>query len=312
MKPRFLIGRLLQALLTLFVISILAFAVPRLVPGDPALQVLGPLNATPENIAIVRARMGLDQSLLGQYLDFVSGAATFNFGESLRSGESVSQQLLDAMVPSLAIVLLSMLLSTLAAIPLGIYAAVKRNRVGDHLVRFFGVVAYATPAFLAGLGLVLIFSVQLEVLPVQGYGQGFAGHAQSLVLPVVTVSLAVTPLLVRTLRIALINSLSQDFVEAARARGLSGRRVLYRHALRVSLLPTVTLIGLSIGGALSFTVVVENVFSIPGLGTLLVDSVNNRDYTVIQALVIMFAVVTLLASLLTDLVYSVLDPRIRL
>lgn len=309
---RYLVGRLVQALVTLFVISILAFAVPRLVPGDPALQVLGPLNSTPENIAIVRARMGLDQPLISQYFDFVSGAATFNFGESLRSGDSVSQTLLDAMVPSLAIVLLSMLLSTLVAIPFGIYAAVRRNRTGDHIVRFFGVIAYATPAFLAGLVLVLIFSVQLAALPVQGYGQGFAEHVQSLVLPVVTVSLAVTPLLVRTLRIALINSLSQDFVEAARARGLSGRRVLYRHALRVSLLPTVTLIGLAIGGALSFTVVVENVFSIPGLGTLLVDSVNNRDYTVIQALVIMFAVVTLLASLLTDLVYSVLDPRIRL
>lgn len=309
---RYLLGRLVQALVTLFVISILAFAVPRLVPGDPALQVLGPLNSTPENVAIVRDRMGLDQPLLSQYFDFVWGAVRFNFGESLRSGDSVSQSLLDALVPSLAIVLLSMLLSTLVAIPFGIYAAVRRNRAGDHIVRFFGVVAYATPAFLAGLVLVLIFSVQLEVLPVQGYGQGFAEHVQSLVLPVVTVSLAVTPLLVRTLRIALITSLSQDFVEAARARGLSGRRVLYKHALRVSLLPTVTLIGLSIGGALSFTVVVENVFSIPGLGTLLVDSVNNRDYTVIQALVIMFAVVTLLASLLTDLVYSVLDPRIRL
>lgn len=309
---RYLLGRLVQALVTLFVISILAFAVPRLVPGDPALQVLGPLNSTPENIAIVRDRMGLDQPLISQYFDFVWGAVRFNFGESLRSGDSVSQSLLDALVPSLAIVLLSMLLSTLVAIPFGIYAAVRRNRAGDHIVRFFGVVAYATPAFLAGLVLVLIFSVQLAVLPVQGYGQGFAEHVQSLVLPVVTVSLAVTPLLVRTLRIALITSLSQDFVEAARARGLSGRRVLYKHALRVSLLPTVTLIGLSIGGALSFTVVVENVFSIPGLGTLLVDSVNNRDYTVIQALVIMFAVVTLLASLLTDLVYSVLDPRIRL
>ena len=309
---RVLLSRLGQALVTLFVISILAFAVPRLVPGDPALQVLGPLNATPENVARVRSAMGLDHSLVSQYLSFVSGALKFDFGSSLRTGEPVAPTMLTAMVPSLVIVLLSMLLSTLVTIPLGVFAAVKRNRAGDHAVRFLSVLAYASPAFLAGLLLVLIFSIRIPIFPVQGYGEGLAGHAQSLVLPVITVSLAITPLLVRTLRLALIQTLSQDFVEAARSRGLSGRRVLYKHALRVSLLPTVTLIGLGIGGALSFTVVIENVFSIPGLGTLLIQSVNNRDYTVIQALVVVFAGVTLLASLVTDMIYSVLDPRIRL
>jgi peptide/nickel transport system permease protein len=312
MPVRYLLGRLLQALATLFIVSVLAFLVPRLVPGDPALQVLGPLNFTPEKVAAVRAQMGLDQPMLQQYAHFLGGALHFDFGESLRTKDPVAPTMLDALVPSLAIVLLSIMLAVLIAVPLGVYAAVKRNRAGDHTVRFLGVVGYATPSFLVGLVLVLVFSVNLAVLPVQGYGEGFVGHLQSLVLPVVTVAFAITPLFVRTLRSALINTLTTDFIEAARARGLSGQRVLYRHALRVSLLPTVTLIGLSIGGALSFTVVVENIFSIPGLGRLLVDSVNNRDYTVIQALILMFAGATLLSSLITDLLYCLLDPRIRL
>ncbi|GAB3616424.1 ABC transporter permease [Okibacterium endophyticum] len=310
--PRYLLGRALQAVLTLFVISILAFAVPRLVPGDPAEMILGPGNATPERIAALRGQLGLDRPVVEQYLDFVGGAVRFDFGDSLTSQGTVSEQLGERLGPSVFLVLYASLVAVVLALPLGVLAARYRNRAADHLVRLVGTVCYAAPPFLSGLVLVLIFSVHLRIFPVLGYGEGFGDRLASLTLPAITVGITLAPLLVRTLRAAMLETLSQDFIEAARSRGLSERRVVFKHALRNSMLPTVTLLGLSIGASLSFTVIVENVFSIPGLGTLLVGSVNGRDYPMIQALIMTFAAAVLLSSLLTDLVCSALDPRIRL
>ncbi len=308
---RYVIGRLLQGVLVLLAISVLAFAMTRLVPGDPALVILGAERATPQAIAEVHRQLGLDRPLVDQYLSFMWGALRLDFGDSLRSRQAVSSVLWPSLWPSLLLVLYATVLAVLAAVPLGVVAATRRNRAADHAIRFGGTLSYATPPFLCGLLLVLIFAVQLGWFPVQGYGSGVAGRLQSLTLPAVTVALWIAPQLVRTLRSGMLDTLGRDFIEAARARGLSGRRVLLKHALRNSLLPTITVLGLSVGVLLSWTVVVENVFSIPGLGSLLVTSVGDRDYPVIQGLVLVFAAVVVISNLITDLIYVVVDPRIR-
>lgn len=303
-------SRLRQAAVTLLLISVLAFAVPRLVPGDPAQLALGPL-ATPASLAQLRAQMGLDNPPVQQYFNFIFGALHLDFGVSLRSGQSATSTIAASLGPSLLLVGMALVFATTLAIPLGVLAAVRHNRTADHVVRLVGTVCYALPSFLVGLALILVFSVNFPLFPVQGYGDSLSAHVWSLVLPASTLALALSPLFIRTLRAAMLHSLSQDYVEAARARGLSSRRVVARHALRNSLLPTVTLIGLSVGASLSLSVVVENVFSIPGLGSLLVQSVNYRDYPVIQGLIVTFAVLVLISSFITDLTYRALDPRIQ-
>jgi peptide/nickel transport system permease protein len=309
---RYLLGRLLQAIVILWVISVLAFLLTRLIPGDPARIILGTQHVTAANLAVLRHELGLDRPLLTQYLRFLGGAVHFDFGDSISLRQPVSSVLGPRIWASLWLVGYSCLIAVIVIVPLGLIAAVRRNRLADHVIRLGSTLGYATPAFLSGLLLILIFSLKLGLFPVEGYGSGFVGHLRSLTLPAITVAFSAAPPLLRTLRSGLLDTLSQDFVEAARARGLSGRRVLWKHALRNSLLPTLTVLGLSIGTLLSWTLIVENVFSIPGLGSLLVTSVMNRDYPVVQALVIVFAGAVVLSSLMTDLLYVVVDPRIRL
>lgn len=309
---RYVLWRLAQAVLVLFAVSVLAFAIVRLVPGDPALLILGPQNATPERVAELNHQLGLDQSLVDQYGDFIGGVFALDPGESIRSGRSVAELIVPRLGPSVLLLVYACLITALVVVPLGIIAAVRRNRPADHFIRLGGTISYAMPAFLTGLLLVLIFSVSLGLFPVEGYGEGFFGHIHSLTLPAITVALSIAPALMRTLRSGMIETLSQDFIEAARARGFSNRRVLVKHALTNSVLPTITVLGLSVGWLLSSAVIVEVVFSIPGLGTLLVSSVSDRDYPVIQGLIMIFATAVVLSSLVTDLVYRMIDPRIRL
>jgi len=308
---RYIIVRLLQALLTLLLIATLAFALTRLVPGNPARIALGG-QASPASVAALEHKLGLDQPLLSQYLHFIGNAVRLEFGESIHEREPVSTVVGRALAPSLWLVVYALIISVLAVIPLAMLAAVKRNRPADHLVRLGSTLGYATPAFLTGLILTLVFSLELGWFPVEGYGEGVGGHLQSLTLPAITVALAFAPLVLRTLRAGVIDALGREFMEAATGRGLKRRRVLFRHALRNGMLPALTILGLSVGAILSWAVVVENVFSIPGLGSLLVNSVGYRDYPVIQALVLVFAGCVVLVSLVTDLLYLRVDPRIRL
>jgi peptide/nickel transport system permease protein len=309
---RYVLGRLLQALLTLLVISTLAFALTRLVPGDPARLILGPDHSTRANLALLHHELGLDGSLFSQYFHFLTGAAHLDFGESIHFHQPVSHALVPELWPSLWLVLYSCAISVLMVVPLALIAATHRNRVADHAIRFASTVGYAAPTFLIGLVLILVFSVNLGWLPVAGYGTGFMGHLRSLTLPALTIALSFAPFLLRTLRSGLLDTLGREFVEAARSRGLSARRVLMKHTMRNSILPTLTILGISVGALLSANVIVENVFSIPGLGTLLITSVNARDYPMIQALVVLFAAAVVISNLVTDLLYVVIDPRIRL
>ena len=308
---RFLRTRLLEVIPVLIGITLAAFAIIHLVPGDPARIVLGS-RATPAAIADLHAQFGLDRSLPAQYWDFVKGATTFSFGDSFQFRQSVSDVIGPRILPSLFLISYALVVALLIAVPLAIVSALRRDRWADHLVRLFTTTTFAMPSFWLGLLLALIFALRLRLLPTSGYGDTPLEHFKSLTLPAVTVALWISAPLLRSLRTSLIDNLDAEYTEAARARGLSEWRVVFMHVLRNSAISTVTLLSLMVGVLLSGTVVVENVFSIPGLGSLLVGSVTARDFPVVQALTLLFGSTVVLVSLLTDVVYAAIDPRVRL
>lgn len=269
-------------------------------------------RATDEAIAILRDQLGLDKPLFQQYIDFVSNAIRLEFGTSLTLRTDIGSLIGERARNSARLLVYSIIVSLLIAVPLAILAAVKRNRPADHLVRMFTTITFAMPAFWTGLLLVLIFSIRLNIFPTSGLGEGWIELTLSLTLPAITIGFYLAPVLLRSLRASLTETLSAEFVEAARARGLSERRVLFKHVLRNSLIAMITVLGVNIGFLISGAVVVENVFSIPGLGSLMVTSIISRDYPVIVALTLVFAVIVIVVNLLVDLSYAILDPRIRL
>lgn len=292
-------------------VLLVSFLIIRLIPGDPVQLMLG-INATPEAVAQVESNLGLDQSLGGQLVSFATGSVTLDFGDSIIRGTSVRELIFARIAPSLYLILGSVLVAVLLAVPLGVLSAVRRNQPADHVVRLVSMVAFAMPSFWLGLMLALLLGLKLDLLPVSGYHEGVAGVLESMALPSITLGLYLAPMLLRTLRTTLIEALGSEYVEAAHARGLSPRRVIGLHALRTSLIPLVTVLSINVGFLISGTVVVENVFQIPGLGSLLVQSVLSRDYPVIQGLVFVFGVMVIVINLLADVAYSLIDPRVRL
>ncbi|HVQ57360.1 MAG TPA: ABC transporter permease [Solirubrobacterales bacterium] len=307
----YVLRRFLQAIPVLFGITLAAFFLIQLVPGDPARIVLG-AQATPSAVATLNAQLGLDQPLFQQYLDFVTGALTLDFGESITQKTSIGPLLGERIPVTFFLLLYSVAIAIVVAVPLAVISALRRNRAADHGIRLFSMVTFAMPSFLLGLLLILAFSLNLGWLPTSGYGEGFVGHLRSLTLPAITVGLYLAPILLRTLRVGIIETLGAEYVEAARARGISERRVVLKHVLRNSLVSTVTVLGLNIGFLLSGLVIIENVFALPGLGSELVSSVVNRDYPTVQALALLFGVAVVAINLATDLLYAALDPRVRL
>jgi peptide/nickel transport system permease protein len=307
----YLLKRAVQAIPVLIGISLAAFVLIHLVPGDPAKIILGS-KATPEAVATLNEQLGLDRSLPTQYLDFITGAIHLDFGESITQKTSVSSIIQPRMLVTFWLMLYAVAVSIVVAVPLAVISALRRNRPADHGIRLFTMLTFAMPSFLLGLLLILFFSLELGWFPTSGYGEGAGGHFRSLTLPAVTVGLYLAPILLRTLRVGIIESLGTEYVEAARARGLSERRIVLKHVLRNSLVSTVTVLGLNIGFLLSGLVIIENVFSLPGLGSELVSSIVSRDYPTIQALTLVFGVAVVAINLLTDLAYAALDPRVRL
>jgi peptide/nickel transport system permease protein len=308
---RYLGVRLGQAVAIILVVSFGSFLLLHLAPGDPARIALGN-RVTPQSLVYERQRLGLDHTLIGQYWNFVSGLFRGHFGQAMSVQQSVGSLLGPSLLVSLLLILYALVLALLISLPLGVLAAVRSGRISDHIVRVIAMVAFAAPPFVVAILLILGFSLKLRIFPPSGYGQGFANHLGSLTLPAIVLALYVSPILLRSLRSSLVQTLESDFVETARARGFSELRVLYRHVLRNSLMPTVTLLGITAGFLLSYTVVVENIFSIPGLGSLLVTSVEHRDYHVLQALTVVFAGLVVSANLIADLTYRRIDPRVRL
>ena len=308
---KYTLARLVHALPVLFSISVGSFILIHLVPGDPARIALGP-HAPLSEVAELKRQLGLDRPLIDQYLSFLGGAVKLSFGESLTYREPVRGLITARLGMTFLLMAYSLVLSVAITVPLAVLAAVKRERLADHAIRLVGMAFFVMPWFWLGLLLALIFGLELGWLPTGGYASGIGGAIRSLTLPALTLALAMAPLFLRSLRASIILTLDSGFVEAARARGLSDRRILYRHVLRNASISTVTLIGITIGGLVSGTVVVEQVFALHGLGPLLVSSVSARDFPTIQGIVLVMAATVVAINLLTDLAYAAIDPRVRL
>jgi peptide/nickel transport system permease protein len=307
----YLARRALHALLVLFVVTLAAFLLIHLVPGDPVRITLG-AHAPPDAVRRVRHELGLDRSLAAQFGSFLSGIPRGDFGTSINTQRPVGEIILPRILPSVFLLVYGTLISLVVAVPLGIFSALYRNRPADHSIRVVATVGLAMPSFWFALLLVEVFSLRLGLFPVSGYGKGFLGHLESLTLPAITIGIYLAPLIIRTLRSSLIETLSADFITSARARGFAETRVIGKHALRNALIATITILAINIGYLISGSVVIENVFGIPGLGSLLVSAIQMRDFPTVSALTLLFGALVILVNLLADLSYAVVDPRIRL
>ena len=306
---RYALARLLNGLWSLAAVLVAGFLVIRLIPGDPVVQMLG-INAKPETVAIVKADLGLDRPIWSQFVSFIGNAARGDFGTSIVKKVPVSSVIGGRIVTSVELVAFAVLLSLLAALPIGVLAAVRRGRLADSAVRFGSMVALAMPSFWLGLMLILLFGLRLEVLPVGGMRPGLGGAIQSLLLPAFTVACYLAPQLIRALRSALIESMQSGYIEATRARGFAELPVVARSAMKNSLTSVVSILAINIGFLLSGTVVVEAVFQIPGMGSLLVQAVLTRDFPVIQGLIVVFGALVVAINVGADLVNARLDPRV--
>ncbi len=307
----YLLKRAAQAGVVLVGVTLGSFLLMHLAPGDPVRVILGN-RASAAAVAEVRGQLGLDRPLLTQYWQFLEHAATLTFGRSITQRVAVGGLIGPRLGVTLFLTLYATVVAVVVAVPLGVWSAVRRNRPADHGVRFFSMVTFAMPPFWFGLLLILVCSVELHLLPTSGYGSGVLGHVRGLTLPAITLGLGMAPIVLRTLRTSMSETLAREYVEAARARGLSGARVLWRYAFRNSLVSSITVLGVNVGYLLSTIVVVENVFALPGIGQLLVTSVQDRDFPTVQGLALVFAVLVLAINLATDLAYAAIDPRVRL
>lgn len=279
--------------------------------GDPAALILPP-DATEEQIQAVRVLIGTDKSYPIQFAIFVRDMATFNFGRSVLYREPVIDLIGIRIIASLKLQFASLVLILLTAFPLGVLAATRRGRLTDHIVRLVAAFGQAAPAFWVGLLLMAIFAVYLGWLPAGGMGSGGIASWKSYVLPTITVSLLLFASMTRLLRSSMLETLDAEFVKLARAKGVSEAKVIWVHVFRNAMLPIMTFMAIWVGTAVSGSVVVEVVFDWPGIGAMFVDAIGNRDFPIIQTVVGMVAVVVLIANLTVDLLYGVVDPRIRL
>jgi peptide/nickel transport system permease protein len=298
---------------TLLFVSLLVFVVVRVLPGDPALIILG-LEANADSVARVRRELGLDQPITVQYAHWVTRALSGDLGRSIQYDLPVASLILSRLTVTLPLTLLAAALMIAAAIPLGVYAATHHRRWGDYLTMVLSQLGVAVPGFWAGLLLILLFSVQLGWVQAggfDGWGQGFWRGVRSLLLPAVALGLFQFAVLARTTRSALLEVLREEYVKTARAKGVAERAVLFRHALRNALIPIVTVAGVQLGQLLAGSIILESVFYLPGLGRLTLAAISARDLPVVQGVVLFVASMIVTVNAAVDILYGILDPRIR-
>jgi len=299
--------------IVMLLVSLLVFLLLYLAPGDPA-SVLAGDNATPEQVARLRASLGLDDSAAVQFWHWISRVLQGDLGASIFSNEPVLQLMAQRAEATLSLALATMTIAVPLAILLGVTAANRAGTLIDRVLMLFSVVGFSVPAFVVGYFLVWVFAMKLGLMPVQGYvplAEDPAAWARHLVLPAVTLGLTYTALIARITRATMIEVLSEDFIRTARAKGVPMLRILLRHALRNAGVPIITVIGIGIALLIGGVVVTETVFNIPGVGRLVVDAIARRDYPVIQGVILVFSGIYVLLNLATDLSYTLIDPRIR-
>jgi len=307
---RYLILRLLDMVPTVFLVLTLVFVAMRILPGDPALAVLGQ-NADGGQLEAFRERMGLNDPLWVQYVRFLWDAVRLDFGRSLMTDVPIRTLIANNLPHTIYLTITSVALGMIVGIPLGIYAATMRNKLPDSALRLYSLIGYSIPDFYLAAILLVVFALQLGWFPISGVGTGFWGGLYHLLLPAITLAFLKSAFMGRLTRTSLLEVMGRDYVRTARAKGAREGRVIFRHSLRNALLPLSTGLGLSILATLSGSVAIELVFNRPGIGRLLITAIQERDYPVIQAGVMMFAFFVIIVNLLMDIVYILVDPRIR-
>jgi peptide/nickel transport system permease protein len=308
----FVVRRLAFACVTLFAVLTLVFVLVRIVPGDPAQLILGD-QASREAIEALRHRLGLDLPIGEQYVVFLGGALRGDWGVSLMTGQPVIGEVLKVLPWTIELTVLSLLLGIAIGVPAGVYAAIHRNRFVDYAVRISSLLGLSFPPFVAAIVLLLAFAIALPWFPVISARTGsLAAWYQSITLPAVSLGLITAAYITRVTRSAMLEVLSEDYVRTARAKGVPWKAVVWRHALRNALIPIITVVGLYLGILIGNSVLTEIVFSRPGLGKLLIGALNQRDYPMLQGMMVIYTLVVVLVNLCTDLAYGFVDPRVKL
>jgi peptide/nickel transport system permease protein len=306
----FVARRLLQLVPVAVGVTIIVFFMIHLIPGDPARTILG-IHATPKAIAELHREWGLNRPLISQYWLFLDRLVHGNLGQSLIYGVSASSLILSHLPATLFLIVYATVLAIAISVPLAMLAASKRNGLRDQAVRAVPLFGLGMPPFWVGFLLIDAFAVHWRIFPVSGYGTGFGGHLLYLFLPSLTVAIALAPVVIRSLRASMLSVLGADYITTARSKGVPGSRLFIRHVLRNAIIPAITVLGINIGFLIGGTVIIENVFAIPGVGQLMINSIFQRDFPVVQGVTLVFAVLVVLINLLTDVAYATLDPRVR-
>jgi peptide/nickel transport system permease protein len=310
----FLGRRLLATAALLFLVSLIVFLLVHALPGDPALLFLGE-EVDKDTLAKFRAKLGFDRPLPLQYLEWLGRAVQGDLGRSLRTNQPVTHAIVERLPVTLELMVAALIVSLAIAVPMGILSAVKRNSGVDLAGTLFALVGFSMPGFWLGLMLIYVFALVLRWLPPSGFvtlTAGLPDNLRSLVLPAITLGTALAAVVTRQLRSGMLEVLRQDYVRTAQAKGLAQRAVVGKHALKNALISVVTVIGLQIGGLLGNTIITETLFALPGVGRLMIDSIFSRDFFVVQGVILFLAGGYVVTNLLVDIVYSWLDPRIRL
>ena len=304
---QYIVRRFLQMIPIAFGILTLVFSLIHLIPGDPAVQIAGE-NARPEDVQAVRKALGLDQPLWTQYVSYLSHVIRGDFGKSFQTNEAVSKQIAQRYPATIELAFGAMVVALIVAFPLGIISAIYRNSWIDNVARFFALIGVSMPSFWFGPLLIIAFAINHTWFPVSGRDEGL----RSLVLPAVTMGLALSAILTRMIRVSLAEELTQLYVTTAIAKGVARTRAIFRHALKNALIPVITVLALQFGSLLTGAIITEQIFSWPGLGRLLIQSISTRDYPQVQASILVIALTYILVNFASDLLYGVVDPRIKL
>ncbi len=308
----FLIRRLLLSLFTGFAVLSLVFVLVRVVPGDPAQVILGDL-ANQQALDAIRARLGLDRPIWTQYADFMAGALRGDWGVSMVTGRPVIEEVMKVLPWTIELTVVSLILGAAMGLPLGVWSAVNRNRTPDYLTRVASLFGLSFPPFVLAVILLLLFAIMLPLFPViSAQTGGLGAWFRSMALPALNLGLIMAAYITRVTRSAMLEVLAEDYVRTARAKGVPWRAVIWRHSLRNALIPVVTIVGLYLGILIGNSVMTEIVFSRPGLGKLIVGALNQRDYTMLQGMMVIYTFIVVAVNVLTDIAYGIADPRVKL
>lgn len=311
---KIIIKRIAAAIPVLFIVSIMVFLMLQLLPGDPATVILGQ-EATPEAVEAMREQLGLNQPLLIQYLHWLGNVLQGNLGQSLVDGTSVNDLIAERLPATLELAFGSFLVALLIALPCGILSAARPNMVIDHFCTFISLVGMSIPHFWLGMMCIILFAVELGILPASGYIPFFDDPVENLktiILPVVATGFRESAVLTRMVRSSMLEVMQSDYIRTARAKGLGEKTILFGHALKNAMIPVITTSGIMLAGLLGGLVITETIFNIPGYGKLIIDSVFNRDFITVQSAILVSAVFVVVVNIAVDILYALVDPRIRL